>query len=271
MKQPVLICALAGAITGAGSATLTAIVMAPPTVQTTSAPTALEFDAEESVARQIGAIGEEIEALARRIDLLEQTPIMSAPSRVSAAPEASMVEELDAVAQVQKAMMLPNGDPNPLMMPYVEQALQAIRDQEERERDERRHEQALERVEERITELTEKLGLDKFQADNMRTILTDQSIRRDDMMREARESGDFGTIRETMQTMRDEYHTQIAAVLSPAQFDQYKETENDFGRGFRGFGRGDEPGGNPRGDGGGTRRDSGGGDRGEDGRGRDGF
>lgn len=101
--------------------------------------------------------------------------------------------------------------------------------QREVERAQRREEQ-LERQMERYIE---ELGLDDYQAGQMKTILNDTSVARNEFFTEMRESGvmDRQLIREKMTEINDSQIEQLGNVLTSVQMSQYTEMTANAGFG----------------------------------------
>ena len=149
--------------------------------------------------------------------------------------------ETEQVRELVTALAEP-GAPVPVnLQDSVSRALEDIREQEERERDEQRQQRAAERLEERLVRLQEDLGLEGYQVDELRVIFDDESTRRDALMQEVRDSGDWGGMRDTMTALREETQEALGLVLSAEQLEQYNESNS------RGFGRGGGFGGGGRG------------------------
>jgi uncharacterized membrane protein YgcG len=137
----------------------------------------------------------------------------------------------------------------------VSHLLTDIRDSEERERVQRRDEAEAERLDERLVELTERLGLYGNQVRSMRTILTDERVARNEAVTKAREAGDWGSMRTAMREVREVSNAAITQVLSADQMTMYTEYQTSQSSGWR---FGGSSGRSSRGGGG----DSGGGDSG---------
>lgn len=189
-----------------------------------------------------GALHEELQGLradmasmGERITSLEMKPVAGI-ARESASPEALSRDE-DFEADLRK-LVASMGNPEALppagFVDSVSMALETIREREQAAEDAQRAEREAQRLEERLDEMQEKLGLDPNQKNGMRKIMQDESALRSELFLNARESGDFGKIREDMRTLRDQTKTSLSTLLSPDQMEQY-ESMND-GRGNRGFG-----------------------------------
>ncbi|MDP6521064.1 MAG: hypothetical protein QF411_14300 [Planctomycetota bacterium] len=122
-----------------------------------------------------------------------------------------------------------------------------IEDREQRERDQRRDDAEADRLEERLVELTERLGLYGNQVNSMRTILSDERLARSEAIAKAREIGDWGSMRTSMREVRDTSNAALAEVLSVDQMAKYTDYQNSQGFGGmfggRSGGRGNQDGG----------------------------
>jgi len=215
---------------------------------------------------RIGAIQGEVrelrssqEELALRLDAVESRP---RPVAARTPVPAESPEALDEVRDMVAAIKDPSPATAPGLETYVLDVLDQKEAQEEAARLQRRETARQERLRQRVDDLTQELGLSGYQSQEMLTILTDESTRRDTIFTEMRESGDWDrrAIREKMGGIRDETNTALGDVLTPDQLDRYHQLERgDFGGGG-GRGGGDGSGGR----GGGGR---GGGGRGGGGRG----
>ncbi len=130
-----------------------------------------------------------------------------------------------------------------------------LQDRERLERDQRRDDAEADRLEERLVDLTERLGLYGNQVDSMRTILTDERLARNAAVAKARDLGDWGSMRTAMGEVRETSNAALKSVLSEEQMTKYTDYQSSQGFGSM-FGGGRSRGGD-RGSGG-----AGGGDRG---------
>lgn len=128
----------------------------------------------------------------------------------------------------------------------VGRALDEIQRREGTEREARRQELQAERIEARVTRLQQELGLNNRQASDLRTALIAADDKREALFTSLRENeGDPRDLRESFRTLRDERDTALRGILTPEQFETFRQgEEGDFGR--RGFGEfGGPPGGPP--------------------------
>ena len=133
-------------------------------------------------------------------------------------------EELSILKQLAAATPSGDGTVPPALYVSVAQVVSDLEDQEREERDARRRELELERYEERLVEMRAELGLDDSQADSMLGYYMQRVDSREQILNEARESGDFAGIRDGMRESQDLYDTAIEGVLSPSQFATYQES-----------------------------------------------
>lgn len=184
------------------------------------------------------------ERLVERLDTLESRPPivqMATPTQALAAETVREVEEEPTHAAAAPVT-------NPVVLKeQVSSALEAIRADEERERDEEREKRRQERFEEQLAKLSKDLGLNLYQTNQLRSAMTQQTAKFEGLRDVMRETGDFGQMREMAGTLRDEMNTTLATFMNQEQIDKYNESNG----GFRGFGGRGGRGGRDGGDGGG--------------------
>ncbi|MFT7463315.1 MAG: hypothetical protein ACI9EF_001659 [Pseudohongiellaceae bacterium] len=133
----------------------------------------------------------------------------------------------------------------------VGSALATIRDQEDTERDARREEQREERLVERLAAAGTELALDGYQAQQLEDAARLSMDGLDETMAAVRESGDWGSMRSSMEEARTAFDTNMGLFMNQDQLASFGEMGGlSYLSGFGG------PGG-----GGGGRRGGRGGDR----------
>jgi len=132
----------------------------------------------------------------------------------------------------------PSADSPDGLQTLVVDALDSIREEEERERERLREEAWESGLEARLAELTTELGLAPYQVDEMRVVFTSERTRRDELFTRARESGEWWSVRDSMRELRGETMDELANVLSADQLEKYQESGGGFGRGPGGPGGG---------------------------------
>ena len=192
--------------------------------------------------------------LVQRFSQLEQQPLLSASSDRETAPVALEVEQELFEERVRDALARIDRDhsPRPALLPEVEQAVRVLEEEKEREQQAAREQAIAERIEERLERAAKELTLAPDQINDLRTSMTDYSLKSTEMFTNARESGDFGSVREEVRALRKEAEESLTAIMTPTQYEQYRESELNL----LGFGGPD------RGRGGGGGGDRGGRDRG---------
>jgi DNA repair exonuclease SbcCD ATPase subunit len=246
MKHVVLIAVLAGAAAGAGGAMVTTVLTMPVQPQEKGASTALASDGTSEIREQLASLREENRQLWDRVKYLEENGGTAAPTRLPAhagpSPDLASLER--KIEELESALGGDVGTIDPASYATFNAFMEQREAEEQREREQQREERALERIDQRVTQLTETLGLDATQARQMRDVLRDESSRRDAMMQAIRESGEWSDAREQMRSLRDEINETVSSFLTPAQYEKYQESGgNDFGRGRGGFFRGADGGG----------------------------
>jgi len=208
--------------------------------------------AEESaaLAEELRGLREENVALHQRLDDLEAL-IAQEMSRVPIeAVDATRKDGATPKEASQVAAILGDGGSGelpPAFVASVGQALKEIRDEEDRQREIKRAEERQARVEERVGELQEELGLSSYQTGELRVALTGLEEKREALRQQIDDGGgDRREMFEGFRTLYEETNAQLQTILSPEQFDQYQQSDRNR---FGGFGRRGEggPGGPPGG------------------------
>ena len=246
MKVSLPLALAAGAVGGVTTAGITVVSLYPDSATEAAALDPLAGGSD--LAEEVRGLRAQNARLAERLDLLEQ-PLV-ALSRGERA-EVRSPEDVQFEADLRELVTAQReGRPIPNLQTSVRAAVETIRAEDEQERQERRRLQQEQRLDENIARLTQKLGLDGYQATQLRGVLTNEALKRDEMMAAVRESGDFrGGMRQAWGTLREETQTALAQFLTPSQIEQYNESQPRMGR--RGFGGGNTrggQGGNQRGD-----------------------
>ncbi|MDP6537931.1 MAG: hypothetical protein QF903_13945 [Planctomycetota bacterium] len=241
MKTQLLPTILVGLVAGAAGAMLSTAIGGSP-ASDTSEPVVLD-DGGADLERMIASLQEENEVLSRRVFDLEQAP---PPAAVRSAAPLEATEEQRETDERLRAVVAALADPDAPMPPEwresVGLALQDIRAAEEAERAEERRLRAEERMDQRMEELSIKLGLDTYQSGRMRVVLTEESLARDELRTVMRESGDWASARSAMTELRDKTNASLAEVLTPQQLETYQADQSaawgrfGSGRGGRGGG-----------------------------------
>lgn len=258
MNQLPLVALLCGAVSGAVSGAVTISMLGSGNGESTVVdPTATQLDSPSDFQGLARELREGQRELSDRIGMLESRPVAAVREAVPMDVDTTDEELLEEMRRMLASMKAPAEALDPNFIASVDVAMQQIREEEERIRREERVARDAERLEERLTSLNEKLGLDNFQANELRNALTDEMIRRNELMASA--DGDWGSMREGFGEIRDETREALESFLSEEQYDQYRQESRGFGRGG-GFGGGGDRGGDRGGDNGGGQR--GGGQRG---------
>ncbi|MAF67668.1 MAG: hypothetical protein CMJ84_18695 [Planctomycetes bacterium] len=242
MNTQLLPTILVGLVAGAAGA-MVATVFSGSEVPDAAEPVVLD-DGGTDLELRLGALQRENEALSRRVLDLEEAPARLVSARGSA-PLEKTEEERGADARL-RAVVAALADPDTPMPPEwresVSRALGDIRAVEEAERAEERRLRNEDRMDQRMEELSTKLGLDTYQSGRMRLILTEESLARDEMRTAMRESGDWASVRGAMTDLREETSASLAEVLTPQQLETYQEDQSAawgrFGGNRGGGGRG---------------------------------
>lgn len=191
------------------------------------------------VARELDQLRLENSGLRLKLEELERRMAETLTARVPL--ESAPLETARAASDSPELAALLAGDVTPDFIARVDQAMATIKAREEAEREVKRKELQAQRIEQRITDLQTKLGLNTRQASDLRTILIDEDDRRDKLFVAMRDSQEPRDMREGFRAIRDETYAALERVLTPEQLEGYKQSE-EWGRG-PGGGRGGPPGG----------------------------
>jgi hypothetical protein len=254
MKQTPLLTVVIAGVVGAASAAGTAVLLSPQSSERAQVAAADPLAPKTDYDAQFGELRKQNEDLLLRIAALETRPAPAAAMRAPVGDDGFQDEVRNWMASFEDE----SGQVPEAFVASVGDALDQIRDQEREERSQQMADAQAERLEERLGELKEKLGLSQYQVDEMRTVLTEQNLKRAELFAGGWENIDRGSMRETMQTMREETDTALATILTPDQLEGYEQSERENRGGFGGFGGGRRGGG---GGGGGGGADGGGGGR----------
>lgn len=242
MKNPILSMTLVGFVAGAAGAMLSTLIAGPATSE--GDPIVLDDNAGD-IERRFDSLQRENEALSRRLLDLEQASPRLAAER-SAAPLEMTDDERAADEQLRAVVSALTNPDTPMPQEWrdsVNLALKDIRAEEDAERDEQRRIRAEDRMDERMVELSQKLGLDTYQSGQMRQILTEESLARDEMRTAIRESGDWTSARDMWTGLREKTNESLSLVLTPQQVEAYQADQSTrWGR----FGGGGNTGGGRR-------------------------
>ncbi len=245
MKTPLLPVLLASVAAGTASAVVVGIMARPAAETGNSSAAAMASGEVQAVASgletEVAALRSENQELRARVEALESRPVGEARAAVTS------VEEVAAAAaaklQVEGARAGASGTGE--VYTQVEQALEAIRTAERDEAARAREQRELDRMEERLTQMAERLGLSPGQVNDLRAHMIAQEKIEDDL-REQREAGmERDAYRVAREQARDAEREELARILSPEQLEQYNARNEREDRG-RDAGRGN-PGGNPGG------------------------
>ncbi len=176
--------------------------------------------------------------LQERLDVLETRP---AVVHVPAAP-AEVAAETVREVEVEPPPPVADRNERPVVLKeQVSEALQAIRAEEERQREEDREKRRQERTEEQLARLAQELGLNAYQTNQLRDAMAKQREKWDAARESVRENGDWEGIRTAMEKVREEMNVTLGTFMTREQIDKFNESARGF-RGFGGPGRGDRGG-----------------------------
>jgi len=181
------------------------------------------------VAHELDQLRLENSGLRLKLDELERRLSDSLSARM---PLESVPLAAGAAGDSPELAALLAGDVTPDFVARVDQAMATIKAREDAEREVKRKELQAQRIEQRITDLQTKLGLNSRQASDLRTVLIDEDDRREKLFASMRDSQEPRDMREGFRTIRDETYAALERVLTPEQFEGYKQSEErEWGRG----------------------------------------
>jgi hypothetical protein len=192
------------------------------------------------VARELDQLRLENTGLTQRLAALEQRLAESLTTRVPLT--STSVLDPDAPGGTLELTSLLAGEVTPEFVARVDEAMATIKAREDAARELKRKELQAVRIEEKLTELETKLGLNNRQTSDLRDVLIGQDDKREALFASMREAqGDPRDMREGFRTIRDETFAALETFLTPEQVEGYKQSEErDWGRG--GGERGGPPG-----------------------------
>ncbi len=255
MQGAIALSLVAGAVAGALTASAAVVLLSP-----APAPEPLAqigpASPSEDLASVMSDLQNAIRSLSDRVDVIEGSAFLAESTREVPADVIARADE-DFTARVKEVVGALRadspGEGAPALYADVKEALDYVEAEREREQDERRQQAMNERLEERLTELTQKLALAPDQVQTARTASTTFYKKTTDFFQQARDSntGDIPNMRETIRQFRDDAETTLKATFSPLQLQQYEEADislfgfgrGDYGGGFGGGGGGDFRGG----------------------------
>lgn len=232
MKNPALAVVSVAALVGAVSAGVISLWLAPEAPRADSrpaegtSPASTPGDAE--LRRELARLALENQALARRVELLERRPIVTARDELAPAL-AGRVEDPAATGDDTRSMLLAAELPE-----TVRAALEDIRAEEQAEEQRLLEEREAARREERLERWREVYGLSNAQVTDLRTWMIDSRSARQELERQRDASGDREAYRAARAAQRESDEANLQRILSPAQYQAWQEREaRDDERGKR--------------------------------------
>jgi len=249
MTKSLLPTLLAASAAGAVSALIVASV-ARPGSESSSGPAVVAPSGEapavaSGLETEVAALRNENRELRARVEALEGRPVGEARAAVTSIEEVAAA----AAAKLQVEGKLPQQAAGEVFT-QVEQALEAIRTAEREEATRAREQRELDRMEERLTQLAERLGLTPAQVNDLRAHRIAQEKIEDDL-RAQREAGmERDAYRVAREQARSVEREELARILTAEQLEQYnarndrEDRGRDSGRGASGGDNGGGAGGN---------------------------
>jgi hypothetical protein len=223
-----VVCLLVLLLTGKGRERAPAVSAAPPGGAAASGAGAAELEGLRAA----------LDALAARVERLELAPASAGEAAPERAPAPALSqEELERLRALAAALGaaeagVGDGDGGAAAASFEELVVGLIEDHEQRRQEERaeaRRAAAAERVERRVAELAEALGLSSFQSAEMLSLLTAEELGRQALFEELRDTGvlDRDASRARMKELRDATLVAAAQILTPDQYKGYVASRPD--------------------------------------------
>lgn len=238
MSTNLPIVALVGLVAGVGGAGLSSVLLPGPAEAPAPALSAT------APAVDLSGIEERLDRFASRLDEVEMQVAAAPTRRDAAAPAAPQVDLAELKAELESYMTTLR-NPQIAMPPHFEDwvatAQENIRDREREDRDAERAERMEQMMEDRLSDMSAKLGLDQSQLGQMRDAMTGSREASSKLMEDMRAAGwgpdSRDMMRSGMEEIRNEASSTLQGFLSPTQYETYQsEYGNDFGMGRGGFG-----------------------------------
>ena len=229
MNPSILTVSLVAAVAGAAAAGVVTLALAPSDAATPAdnAVTLTEAASPRQgtdLVAELDELASENRELRARIEALESRPMSDARTLI----EPSDGQHSAAIAAAQGGASA-LGVPPAEIQAQVATAIEAIRTQERAEAARAREQRELQRMEERLTDLRERLGLSPTQENDLRALLlADRAAEAEyDRQREAGMSRD--ALRVVREQQRTEQQAQLAKILTPEQLANYRQRDNRRG------------------------------------------
>lgn len=195
----------------------------------------------DAAARELKELREGHDQLLGRIRSLESRP--RGLTRLPVGPSASekLEEDLQEIRELAAALQDPSRAADaPGLETLVVEVLEDRDAREAAARDESRRRVSEDRLNQRIGLLSEQLGLNRYQEEEVRAVLASEASRREQLSR-MRDDGDLDrrSLRDEMRIVREETLMRLERVLAPGQYQRYQELESQA----RGRNRGSDGGG----------------------------
>ncbi len=248
MKNPLLLSIVAGAVAGIASAFVTSLVLLDPAPRTTEplalalAPASATESPDSEWKHELELLGAENRELAERLNALEMRTVAEvAREAVVPTPDPAVARLEDELRELVASMTRADGQLPEVLATGVREVLTTIQEEERQEREARYAEAREAELSARLERYATELGLNAYQTNEMRALLTRERQRRDELFVEAREEANFLDLRDHMRDLRDRTKTELERVLTASQLEKYESI--DRGRSWFGGGTGEAVGG----------------------------
>jgi hypothetical protein len=220
---------------------LAEMISQPSAVATEDLASQTELSALRNQVRTLADENRLLEDRMAALELKSELPPIMAPAAAPLQLVAPAIEnpQSEEVAALLAAYEDPEQTPEGLET-VILGVVQAQEEREREERDARREEEWQERLDEQMQEYAEKLGLNGYQATEMRTALDDQRTASSDLWQQRRDGGMGRTdMRDAFGEIRENTQTTLQGLLLPNQYEQYETMQDDRGGGWGRGGGGD--------------------------------
>jgi hypothetical protein len=219
----VVVAALAGAASAALVLTLgTPAPPAPADSLSASAPSVAGSSDEVAALRdELAALEIESHELRQRLAELEDRADLSSRSTV---PPAT-----DALTSQVASQLSSDGSAPAALKTEVALALEQLRADERAEAARAREQRELQRIEERLTDLRTRLNLSPAQENDLRALLLAERAAEAEYDRQRDSGASRDSLREVREQQRKDHVAKLTTILSPEQYESYRQRDNRRG------------------------------------------
>ncbi|MEM7205125.1 MAG: hypothetical protein AAF628_33030 [Planctomycetota bacterium] len=185
---------------------------------------------EARMSERLAALQRQLRELRQRLDMLESRPAPAPRRPVGELVSPTDLESFKEEVRQSLATSKTGSAPPQLLKTQVAEALASIRKDEAVERVTKGAAKRREQLERRLDGMTQWLGLDARQIDQMRAVLTASDERDQDVIRMWRAGVDDEVLGQAKESNRQEFVDSVATVLTPAQLQAFQADEDGEGK-----------------------------------------